>query len=73
MTKQGTKTPKPYRSTKRYGILNHLGDLWTPETFVSKTAANAYLRKEEAKNSTWDLSRHRVIPVRVTVSALTPR
>lgn len=63
---------KPYRA-RRYGILNHLGEIWTPETFDNPIAAKALIDAEQRQNPTWDLKRHKVAPVRVTVSAINPR
>jgi len=58
---------KPYRA-KRFGILNHVGDLWTPDTFQTEAEAKAYIRSHWLGDK---LSRHKVVPVRVTVSVIT--
>lgn len=64
------KLSKPYRATWRFGILNHLGDVWTPETFSTENEAAKYLAGYQAANKFMSLGRHRVVPVRVTVSLL---
>jgi hypothetical protein len=54
-----------------YGIRNHHGEPWTPRTFDSEGEAQAYL-----DNSPYKTSRHKVVPVRVTVRIVeqcTPR
>ncbi|MEN5229032.1 hypothetical protein [Brevundimonas naejangsanensis] len=60
---------KPYRM-KRIGILNHEGGIWTPETFGTKDAAQAYINNYQRQNPNMDLSRHRPATVRVTVSLI---
>lgn len=61
-----------YRCHRRYGILNHLGGLWTPETFRTEQMAQGYL---DAQRELWPssnkggLDRHKIVPVRVTVTA----
>lgn len=63
---------KPYR-TNRIGILNHTGDIWTPETFETVDQAQAYIDGYQRR---WglglDLSKHKPVPVRVTVSLIKP-
>ena len=54
----------------RFGILNHLGTIWTPETFATEPGAQDYLDKAR---STWPdngagLNHHKVVPVRVTIT-----
>lgn len=69
------KPVKPYRDQSRWGILNHVGSIWSPENFGTKEEAESYLEREQAKwrrNGWGDLSRHKVIPVRLTLSALPP-
>lgn len=61
--------PKPYR-TRRFGIQNHVGGVWTPETFATEDAANCYLKLCSKQNPTWQLGRHKVVPVRVTISVV---
>lgn len=70
-TEDGVKLEKkgqPYRADWRFGVVNHRGDVWTPETFNTPDAALNYIAAAKAQNPTWDLDRHRVVPVRVTVS-----
>ena len=67
MTKT-VKRVKPYRANWRYGIVNHLGGIWTPETFDTALTADRYICAQASANPTWKLSRHKVVPVRVTVS-----
>lgn len=62
------KRRKPYRSNWRFGVVNHLGDIWSPETFNTAEQAEAYLTAAKCQNPTWDLRRHRIVPVKVTVS-----
>lgn len=62
------RKPKPYRAPIRFGIINHMGEIWTPETFFTPREASLYLRRQQDINPTWKLRRHRVVPVRVTVS-----
>lgn len=59
------KTP-PYRAN-RYGIQNHLGDVWTPETFETPDRAQKYL-DQQRKVYGGLTKKHKVVPVRVTVS-----
>lgn len=70
------KKVAPYRTTKRFGIQNHIGGVWTPQTFETAEAAQKYLdecRSWWPKRDGDGLGRHKVIPVRVTVSALAVR
>ena len=62
---------KPYRM-QRLGVVNHVGDVWSPETFDSVEGGQAYIDRAKRQNPTWDLSNHRVVPVRVTVSVVKP-
>lgn len=79
MKKKAAKKVKPIRrsniSNSRFGIINHLGTIWTPETFCTAQLAQAYLDRQRA---TWPgggdgLRRHKVVPVRVTVTPIKPR
>lgn len=63
--------PKRY-CADRFGVLNHVGDIWSPETFETSDQAHKYLANQQAANPTWSLNRHQVIPVRVIVSAIKP-
>jgi hypothetical protein len=58
---------KPYRM-QRIGILNHMGEIWTPHTFDSAAEAQAHLDRYQRHNPKMDLSNHRPAPVRVTLS-----
>lgn len=58
--------PKPYRA-KRFGILNHVGGIWSPETFSTEAEAQQYLDKQRLVFS-GGLPKHKVVPVRVTIS-----
>lgn len=67
------RKPKPARGTA-FGILNPWGDLWTYETFRTREAAARYVASFWAGNpSAPDLSKFKVVPVRVTVSVLRQR
>lgn len=66
MAKKPTR-PKSYRA-KRFGILNHFGEIWTPETFATEDAAGCYLKLCRNTNPSWKLDKHKVVPVRITVS-----
>lgn len=58
---------------ERFGIMNHVRSIWTLETFDREEEAQAYLdgQREEWRRKGWgDLSKHRVVRVRVTVSPL---
>lgn len=63
----------------RFGILNHLGEPWTPETFDTADQAQAYLDECRAgwpkpKAGEPDpLRHHRVSKVRVTVARVLSR
>jgi len=62
---------KPYRM-KRLGIMNRVGGIWTAETLDSEDIAREYIATY-ARRWSMDLSRHTVVPVNVTVSAIKPR
>jgi hypothetical protein len=62
------QSPKPYRANWRFGILNRDGDIWTPETFDTAVAASRYLNARATDYPSWNLRRHKIAPVRVTVS-----
>lgn len=66
------KRPKPYRTTKRFGILNPSGDMWTVNTFETSNAAQRHLEAFFGKPHI-GLKKFKIIPVRVTVSALSCR
>lgn len=53
----------------RWGILNHLGGVWSDETFSTDREASAYLERWVRDNPNMDLSKHRVAPVLVTTRA----
>lgn len=54
---------------ERWSILNHLGGFWTPENFDTERQAVAYLDRWKRDNPKMDLSRHKVVPVLVTITA----
>lgn len=59
----------PYRM-QRLGILNHQGEVWTPDTFDNVDAGQAYIARAQRQNPTWNLSNHTVAPVRVTITPI---
>jgi hypothetical protein len=69
---QSKKKAKPYRTQSRYGILNPSGDIWSPETFDHAEAAKAYLKRfwSDFPKEYRDVSRFKIVRVRVTVSAV---
>jgi len=73
MTPSATKVKKPKPARGRaFGILNPWGDVWTYETFETEGEARAYIA------AFWlhpgfgpqDLSKFKVVPVRVVVSVV---
>lgn len=66
------KKPTPYR-VHRFGIQNHVGGVWTPETFSSEPAAQHYLDNARNRGGFGPLPKHKVVRVRVTVSLLHPK
>ena len=54
---------------ERWSILNHLGELWTPENFDTERQATAFLDRWKRDNPKMDLSKHKVTPVLVTMTA----
>ena len=60
---------QPYTMGGRFGILNHMGQLWSCETFDTADLAQKYIGNYQSQNKDCDLSRHTVIPVSVTVTA----
>jgi hypothetical protein len=65
MAKKTTKS-KPYR-VLRFGVMNHLGEIWTPVTFQSHGDAEKYLEKMRPVYGGLT-KKHKVVPVRVTIS-----
>lgn len=63
------KRPTPYRS-RRYGILNPYGDIWSPVTFATIEEAKSHIESFWSFDPKRDLSVFAVVPVRVTVSAI---
>ena len=60
---------------KRFGIMNHVGSIWSPDSWDREEDAQAYLdaqRVECARKYGMDLSKHHVVRVRVTVTPLAP-
>lgn len=62
-----------YRTTKRFGIMNHVGGIWTPNTFESAEGAQKYLDDERSHFPRNGLKNHKVVPVRVTITPLKAR
>lgn len=61
---------KPYRA-ERFGIMNHVGGIWSPENFETEAQAQAYLdeqRREMGRLYGMDLSKHHVAKMRLTLS-----
>lgn len=69
-----TKKPKGYTDERRFGILNPHGDIWTSDTFTSEEAARRHIADfwRNIRNA-GDLTRFKVIPVRVHVTALSTK
>lgn len=63
------KRPKPKR-VQRFGILNPYGDLWTHSTFETEHAAQMHVVIFWRGDKNVDVSKFRVVPVRVTVSVI---
>lgn len=63
---------KSYRA-QRFGIMNHVGGIWGPETFDTAENAQAHLDTYRKDWATVDLSRHKVVPVRITVSLISEK
>jgi hypothetical protein len=61
------KTEAESYSADRFGIQNHLGGIWTPETFKSAEDAQAFLDNSKKNWKGNGLDRHKVIPVSVTI------
>lgn len=64
------KRPKPARG-EAFGILNPYGDLWTFDHFPNEAEARALIKAfwEQPGFGPCDLTKFKVIPVKVTVSA----
>lgn len=61
---------------ERFGIMNHVGSIWTVETFETEEEAARYLVNQRgmwADRGWGDLAKHHVVPVRVTVTPIPPR
>lgn len=56
-------------SWDRFGIMNHLGGVWTPQTFDSEREAQAYLDQQRRiwPDGGEGLRRHKVVPVKAIV------
>lgn len=70
-----SKRARPHYSDHRWGILNPYGDIWTSDTFETRSAAAAHVvdfwSREgftAADQSPSNINRFRVVPVKVTVS-----
>lgn len=72
--KKSAKPPKrkpPYRAD-RFGIQNHFGEVWTPETFQTHGEAEKYLEKMRPVYGGLT-KKHKVVPVRVAISIAATR
>ncbi len=56
-------------SWNRFGVMNHLGGIWSPRTFDNAQEAMDYIRAENQSWPSMDLRKHKIVPVRVTVTA----
>ena len=64
------KSSRPtYTARWRFGIMNHLGGIWTVQTFNTELFAQRYLDEQRRIWPGNRLRKHKVIPVRVTVIA----
>jgi hypothetical protein len=72
--KKKTQAKRPKRITGKwdglFGIQNHVGGIWTPRTFLTADAAKDFLDGAQLSWPEGDLRRHKVVPVRVTVTAI---
>lgn len=71
----GERRAKPYRSDRRFGILNPWGELWTDDTFLSEAEAREHVRTfwkrsgfPDTTSNPRELAKFKIVPVRVTVS-----
>lgn len=58
-----------------FGIKNHVGSIWSSRTFQTRAEAQAHLdeeRVEWARKGWGDLSKHHVVPVKVTIKEMIP-
>lgn len=63
--------PKGYIDTKRFGVLNPWGDIWTSETFTSEAKARKHIEDFwRGIDDAGDLTRFKVVPVRVHVTVI---
>jgi len=53
--------------------MNHVGGIWTPNTFESAEGAQKYLDDERSHFPRNGLKNHKVVPVRVTITPLKAR
>lgn len=71
MAKAKTTAKRRQQTWSAFGIANANGEPWTPRTFETAALAQPYLTRAKKEwpggNGEWDLRRHRVVPVRVTV------
>lgn len=56
-----------------YGILNHLGQFWTPMPFETEKAARDHIAAWKRHSPNLGLSRHRIVPVRVRLELINQR
>ena len=60
-------TQKTYTS-HGFCILNREGDVWTAEVFRSRWAAQRYIDGAKKTNPTWSLTKHTVVPAKITIT-----
>lgn len=67
------KTPRPYNHTA-FGILNPYGDVWTAEWFDDEEGARKHVtdfwKQTGFEKAKVDPSTFKVVPVQVTITAL---
>lgn len=64
----------PIMRADLFGVKNHVGSIWSSHTFQTRAEAQAYLnreREEWARKGWGDLSKHSVVPVKVTIKEIT--
>jgi hypothetical protein len=71
--KKPAKKINPSTQARMFGILNHIGDIWTYPTFVTAESAEEYLALRRADWPSDGLQDHKVVPVRVTITPIIER
>lgn len=67
MKKRTNRKPKKVEYHDMFAILNHVGGFWSHDTFYSEEDAKNYLKFSQKRLYACDLSRHKVIKVKVTI------